>query len=128
MCILSGCDYLDNIAGIGLVKAKKIMSRTQITNIELVNFDIRFFETLFFLNRFLNNYHEISGKLNLRITDDYITGFKRAHLAFLYQIVYDPIQKKQIPLNPLPDNIDHDQLKFAGQYVKNIRLKKIYIF
>jgi len=56
---LSGYDYLDNIAGIGLVKAKKIMSRTQITNIELVNFDIRFFETLFFLNRFLNNYHKI---------------------------------------------------------------------
>jgi 5'-3' exonuclease len=36
MCILSGCDYLDNITGIGLAKAKKIMSRTQITNIELV--------------------------------------------------------------------------------------------
>lgn len=36
MCILSGCDYLDNIAGIGLVKAKKIMSKTQITNIDLV--------------------------------------------------------------------------------------------
>ena len=38
MCILSGCDYLDNITGIGLVKAKKIFSRTQITNIELVIF------------------------------------------------------------------------------------------
>jgi 5'-3' exonuclease len=36
MCILSGCDYLDNISGIGLAKAKKIMSRTQITNIDLV--------------------------------------------------------------------------------------------
>jgi 5'-3' exonuclease len=36
MCILSGCDYLDNITGIGLVKAKKIMSKTQITDIELV--------------------------------------------------------------------------------------------
>ncbi len=59
MCILSGCDYLDNIAGIGLVKAKKIMSRTQITNIELVNFAMKCFETLFFLNRFLNNYHKI---------------------------------------------------------------------
>lgn len=36
MCILSGCDYLDNIAGIGLVKAKKIMSRTKVSDIELV--------------------------------------------------------------------------------------------
>jgi exonuclease-1 len=53
------------------------------------------------------------------VTDNYITGFKRAHLAFLHQIVYDPIQRKQIPLNPLPDDVDHDLLKFAGQYVSN---------
>jgi len=57
------------------------------------------------------------GKLNLRVTDDYIIGFKRAHLAFLHQIVYDPIQRKQVPLNPLPDDVDHELLKFSGQYV-----------
>ncbi|CAF4707861.1 unnamed protein product [Rotaria sp. Silwood1] len=99
MCILSGCDYLENISGIGLVKAKKIMSRTQVTNIELI----------------LKQLPQNLGKLNLRVTDEYIIGFKRAHLAFLYQIVYDPIQRKQVPLNPLPDDIDHDQLKYAGQ-------------
>ncbi|CAF0788729.1 unnamed protein product [Rotaria sordida] len=99
MCILSGCDYLENITGIGLVKAKKIMSRTQVTNIELI----------------LKQLPQNLGKLNLRVTDEYITGFKRAHLAFLYQIVYDPIQRKQVPLNPLPDDVDHDQLKFSGQ-------------
>ncbi|CAF1429768.1 unnamed protein product [Adineta ricciae] len=99
MCILSGCDYLDNIAGIGLAKAKKIMSRTQINNIELI----------------LKQLPQNLGKMNLRVTDDYITGFKRAHLAFLHQIVYDPVQRKQIPLNPLPDDVDHSQLKFAGQ-------------
>ncbi|UJR28468.1 hypothetical protein I4U23_009707 [Adineta vaga] len=99
MCILSGCDYLDNIAGIGLAKAKKIMSRTQITDIELI----------------LKQLPQNLGKLSLRVTDDYIVGFKRAHLAFLHQIVYDPIQRKQMPLNPLPDDIDHNQLKFSGQ-------------
>jgi exonuclease-1 len=55
------------------------------------------------------------GKLNLRVTDDYIIGFKRAQLAFLHQIVYDPLQRKQVPLNPIPDDVDQDQLKFAGQ-------------
>ncbi|CAF3685500.1 unnamed protein product [Adineta steineri] len=99
MCILSGCDYLDNITGIGLAKAKKVMSRTQITNIELI----------------LKQLPQNLGKLNLRVTDDYIIGFKRAHLAFLHQTVYDPLQRKQIHLNPLPDDIDHDQLKFSGQ-------------
>ncbi|CAF4060796.1 unnamed protein product [Rotaria sp. Silwood2] len=99
MCILSGCDYLENINGIGLVKAKKIMSRTQVTNIELI----------------LKQLPQNLGKLNLRITDDYIKGFKRAHLAFLHQIVYDPLQRKQVPLNPLSDDVAYDQLKFAGQ-------------
>ena len=53
MCILSGCDYLDNIAGIGLAKAKKIMSRTQVSNIELVKFfkGISFLIGLFFSMR-----------------------------------------------------------------------------
>jgi exonuclease-1 len=99
MCILSGCDYLDNISGIGLAKAKKIMSRTQVANIELI----------------LKQLPQNLGKLNLRITDEYITGFKRAHLAFLHQIVYDPIQRKQVPLNPLSDDVDYDLLKFSGQ-------------
>jgi 5'-3' exonuclease len=61
MCILSGCDYLDNISGIGLAKAKKIMSRTQVANIELVEF-IRIFsqkKIFSYVNRFLNNYHKI---------------------------------------------------------------------
>ncbi|CAF4473139.1 unnamed protein product, partial [Rotaria magnacalcarata] len=99
MCILSGCDYLENITGIGLVKAKKVMSRTQISNIDLI----------------LKQLPQNLGKLNLRVTDDYITGFKRAHLAFLHQIVYDPIQRIQMPLNPLPDDVDREHLKYAGQ-------------
>ncbi|CAF4002979.1 unnamed protein product, partial [Rotaria magnacalcarata] len=98
MCILSGCDYLENITGIGLVKAKKVMSRTQISNIDLI----------------LKQLPQNLGKLNLRVTDDYITGFKRAHLAFLHQIVYDPIQRIQMPLNPLPDDVDREHLKYAG--------------
>jgi exonuclease 1 len=55
------------------------------------------------------------GKLNLRVTDDYIQGFKRAQLAFLHQIVYDPLQRRQVPLNPYPDDVNHEEMKFAGQ-------------
>ena len=53
--------------------------------------------------------------MNLRVTDDYIKGFKRAHLTFLHQVVYDPIERKQVPLNPYSDDIDPEHLKYAGQ-------------
>ena len=56
--------------------------------------------------------------------EEYIIGFKRAHLAFLHQIVYDPIQRKQVPLNPLSDDVDHEHLKFSGEYVIEIELEK----
>lgn len=36
MCILSGCDYLDSLPGIGLGKACKFISRTQDPDIHKV--------------------------------------------------------------------------------------------
>ena len=36
MCILSGCDYLENLPGIGLGKAKKLLRQTNKNDIELV--------------------------------------------------------------------------------------------
>ena len=37
MCILSGCDYLDNLPGIGLGKAKKLLKSIQKVDIEQVS-------------------------------------------------------------------------------------------
>ena len=36
MCILSGCDYLENLPGIGLGKAKKLLKSINKTDIEPV--------------------------------------------------------------------------------------------
>ena len=36
MCILSGCDYLENLPGIGLGKAKKFLKTVKKSDIELV--------------------------------------------------------------------------------------------
>ncbi len=36
MCILSGCDYLESLPGIGLGKAKKLFKMVQKNDIELV--------------------------------------------------------------------------------------------
>lgn len=38
MCILSGCDYLDSLQGIGLGKACKFITRTQDPDIHKVGF------------------------------------------------------------------------------------------
>ncbi len=37
MCILSGCDYLASLPGIGLAKATKIFKLTRNPDIEMVN-------------------------------------------------------------------------------------------
>ena len=37
MCILSGCDYLENLPGIGLGKAKKFLKSIQKTDLEQVS-------------------------------------------------------------------------------------------
>ncbi len=37
MCILSGCDYLDNLPGIGLGKARKLLKQTKKTDIDSVS-------------------------------------------------------------------------------------------
>ena len=37
MCILSGCDYLPSLPGIGLKKAQKLFQRTRQTDVRLVS-------------------------------------------------------------------------------------------
>ena len=37
MCILSGCDYLANLPGIGLAKANKVFKLTRNPDIEIVS-------------------------------------------------------------------------------------------
>lgn len=53
---------------------------------------------------------------NLQVTVDYIDGFIRAENSFLYQLVFDPLKRKLVPLNPYPDDIDPAELQYAGPY------------
>ena len=53
---------------------------------------------------------------NLDVNSDYIEGFFRADNTFLYQLVYDPLHRKLVPLNPYPPEIDVSQLEYAGPY------------
>ena len=53
----------------------------------------------------------------LKIKTDFIEDFIRAENTFLYQIVYDPRSRKNVPLNSYPETCDSsvDQMEYAGK-------------
>ncbi|TRY90760.1 hypothetical protein DNTS_028638 [Danionella cerebrum] len=100
MCILSGCDYLPSLYGIGLGKACKLLRMAN-------NPDI--LKVIKKLGQYL--------KMDISVPDEYIEGFTKANNTFLYQLVFDPLRRKVVPLNPYPDNIDPASLSYAGTNV-----------
>ncbi|XP_031246392.1 exonuclease 1 [Mastomys coucha] len=100
MCILSGCDYLASLRGIGLAKACKVLRLAN--NPDIV-------KVIKKIGHYL--------KMNITVPEDYIKGFIRANNTFLYQLVFDPLQRKLVPLNAYGDDVDPKTLTYAGQYV-----------
>ncbi|RZC32796.1 exonuclease 1, partial [Asbolus verrucosus] len=89
MCILSGCDYVDSLPGVGLKKAMKFVTMTVEEN------------PVVFLDR-------IPRYLNMRqlsITGAYKKDFLVADATFKHQTVYDPFNRKLVPLNPIQTDI-----------------------
>ncbi|XP_076848220.1 exonuclease 1 [Brachyhypopomus gauderio] len=97
MCILSGCDYLPSLHGIGLGKACKLLKMAN-------NPDI--LKVIKKIGQYL--------KMNITVPEEYLQGFVRANNTFLYQLVFDPISRKVVPLNPYPEHIDPATLSYAG--------------
>uniref|UniRef100_A0A1I8EVM4 Exonuclease 1 n=1 Tax=Wuchereria bancrofti TaxID=6293 RepID=A0A1I8EVM4_WUCBA len=89
ICILSGCDYLQaGLPGVGLNKAAAFFAKTNGRNL---------YQVLPRLPRYLN-------KNSLKVTKQFIDDFIRAENTFLYQIVFDPVERRQRPLNEYPLN------------------------
>lgn len=103
MCILSGCDYLAPLGGIGLKTLHKYFLKHKS------------------LDRVL---YALRREANKLITSEYETEFLKAELTFQHQTVYCPIEKRSVHLNPLPENIkfnmeietdeSFDDLNFLG--------------
>lgn len=88
ICILSGCDYLNSLHGIGLAKAKKFMMLTEET-------DMR--KALLKIPVYLN-------MKKLTITDEYIEGFLKAEATFKHMFVYNPLRREMLRLNPIDED------------------------
>lgn len=102
ICILSGCDYLDSLHGIGLAKARKFMMMTEETDMK---------RALLKIPTYLN-------MKKLTITDEYIDGFIKAEATFNYQIVYDPLKRETVRLNPFDEKENEiDCCSNAGEFL-----------
>ena len=94
MAILSGCDYVDSISGLGLKMAYKLIKRYKswVKAVQSVRLD---------------------GKLKVPAT--YERDFRRAEATFLHQMVYDPRSQSAVHFTPLPSSgLTADLLEAVG--------------
>ncbi|XP_077586459.1 exonuclease 1 [Stigmatopora nigra] len=102
MCILSGCDYLASLHGIGLGKACKLLKLAKEPDI---------LKVIKKMGQYL--------KKDLVVPQEYIEGFVKANQTFLYQLVFDPINRKLVPLNPYENDINPASLSYAGAPIED---------
>ncbi|TDG47836.1 hypothetical protein AWZ03_005790 [Drosophila navojoa] len=87
MCILSGCDYLDSLPGIGLAKACKFILKTEQDDMRIA----------------LKKIPQYLNMRNLEVDDDYIENFMKAEATFKHMYIYNPLEKRMERLHPLED-------------------------
>ncbi|XP_055304044.1 exonuclease 1 [Sitodiplosis mosellana] len=93
MCILSGCDYVESLPGIGLAKACKFVKATEETDL-------------------MRGLDKIPAYLNMRhltVTDEYKINVLKARATFLHMVVFDPRKRKQVRLHELHEVEDTNE-------------------
>ncbi|KAM0674977.1 Rad2 nuclease [Gurleya vavrai] len=92
ICILSGCDYLPSIKGIGILTAYKMMQKH---------------------GCFKKCIEE--WKLKKEVPENYIEEFDRAVKTFKEQVVYDPVKKRRVYLSGKEEIENEDLFTFLGK-------------
>lgn len=82
MAMLSGCDYLASIPGLGIKKSHELIRRFKTAERAI-------------------KATRLDGKLSVPLK--YEQRFREAELTFLHQFVYDPSTRSMVPLNPFPE-------------------------
>jgi hypothetical protein len=105
MCILSGCDYLQSVKGVGLKTAATLLSKHGSTQSVINTLKKKLGKNM----PSGDDCHPLSVTSSpafsvalLMSQTDYVSDFLRARLTFLHQTVYDPQTASFKPLNPLP--------------------------
>uniref|UniRef100_W8C750 Exonuclease 1 n=1 Tax=Ceratitis capitata TaxID=7213 RepID=W8C750_CERCA len=104
MCIMSGCDYLDSLPGIGLAKACKFFLKTEQEDM---------WKALKKIPTYLN-------MKNLQVDDEYIEQFLKAEATFRHMFIYNPLKRRMERLNELADfNTDERYCSNAGALIED---------
>ena len=101
MAMLSGCDYLPSIPGVGIKTAYQMLKKHK--SVEKVVKKIM-----------------LEGKR--RVPQGYIDAFKLAEKVFLYQRVFDPLDKRLVYLtNPEGiEALDENVEAYVGRFVSSL--------
>jgi len=100
MCILSGCDYLPNIKNVGIMKACRALKQSKGKN---------GYEVARGLHQYIKGIDPVEP--------EYVKGFECAEKTFLYQLVFDPVSRRLVPLNPYPEGLTAEEMPFAGKLI-----------
>ena len=97
MAILSGCDYLASINGMGLKSAYRLVRKHKTI------------EQILRMLSFGGKYHVPPG---------YLEAFHKAELTFLHQRVYCPLKKEVVMMNDLQADAQPEDFSFIGGTVE----------
>jgi exonuclease-1 len=97
MAILSGCDYLDSIDGVGLKTAYRLLRRHR--TVERVLQSVR-----------------LEGKL--KVPPDYLAAFIQAEMTFLYQWVFCPTKNGLVNLTDPEPGVEIADMPYLGHFVE----------
>ena len=95
LCVMSGCDFLDNIRGLGIKKMYNILNKYRDAD--------EVFKRL-----------RTDPKVQGNIPDGYEHEWHKARLIFKHAVVYDVHVKKLRHLSPLPETLALNDLSFLG--------------
>ncbi|KAL7938840.1 hypothetical protein V8C35DRAFT_89499 [Trichoderma chlorosporum] len=103
MAIMSGCDYLNGLPGVGLKTAYRMLRKTKSPEriVRLLQFE---------------------GK---RVSENYLTLFYQAELTFLHQWVFCPTKKELVHLTELDGTRTAEEMPFIGPHVEPEMARKI---
>ncbi|ACO64852.1 predicted protein, partial [Micromonas commoda] len=85
LCVLSGCDFLPNIRGIGIKKAHALVAKHRSVAAVLA---------------------VLHGDKKIHVPPGYDDDFRRAFWTFRHARVYDPALRRLRPLNPMPEELE----------------------
>jgi len=118
MAILSGCDYLDSIVGLGLKTAYRLLRKYKTPEkVSLLLGLDAFSRSALTHGRTPQVIQFIRLEGQLTVPRTYLDEFRRAEKTFLHQHVFDPVKRELTHLTPLPEGVTADDLPFIGPCV-----------